>query len=147
VESSEQSSTQGQTFQWHPTYKGRDVDQVRRDLAGEIGRDQRQYQLSLEGAEQSEFDSLSSVVELERRWGHFDFDWAETDPKELADRIIAFELDRDNRRELISFADYRVELDDTGEEVTPEFAWKTKPVLITAGLGIIALIVILAIAL
>ena len=142
-----QTTEQPELFSWHPTYKGCEIEQVRRDIADEIGRDQRQYALSLEGAEQAEFDSLTSIVELERRWGQFDFGWAETEPKVLADRILEFELERDQRQEMISFSDYRVELDDSGEEVTPEFAWKTKPVLITAGLGIVVLIIILAVAL
>ena len=142
-----ESTELAQQFTWHPKYKGCDVEQVRRDIGDEIGRDQRQYSLSLEGAEQAEFASLTSVVELERRWGQFDFDWAETDPKLLADRILEFELERDRRQDLISFGDYRAELEDTGEEITPELAWKTKPVLITAGLGIVVLIIILAIAL
>lgn len=134
-------------FMWHPTYQGQDVDHVRRGLADEIGRDQRQYTLSLEGAEQAEFASLTSVVELERRWGQFDFGWTEVPASELADRIVAFELERESRQELISFADYRADLDESGEEVTPELAWKTKPVLITAALGVLALIIILWLAL
>jgi hypothetical protein len=143
VESTEPQPREPDVFTWHPQYRGQSVEQVRRDLKNEIGRDQRQYALSLEGAEQAEHDSLSSVVELERRWGTYDFDWAETDPGELADRIVRFELDRDTRQELISFNDYRAELDDTGEEITPELAWKTKPVLIIAGIGALVVIVIL----
>jgi alkanesulfonate monooxygenase SsuD/methylene tetrahydromethanopterin reductase-like flavin-dependent oxidoreductase (luciferase family) len=143
VESTDQPTQEPDVFTWHPKYKGQEVERVRRDLRDEIGRDQRQYALSLEGAEQAEHDSLSTVVELERRWGSYDFDWAETDPQELADRIIQFELERDSRQELISFSDYRAELDDSGEEVTPELAWKTKPVLITAALGALVVIIIL----
>lgn len=134
-------------FEWHPTYRGQPVERVRRDLADEIGRDQRQYALSLEGAEQAEFESLSSVVELERRWGQYDFGWTEVNAQELADRIVAFELERESRQDLMSFADYRADLDESGEEVTSELAWKTKPVLVTAALGVIALIVILWLAL
>ncbi|MEJ7839829.1 MAG: hypothetical protein WKF81_13535 [Thermomicrobiales bacterium] len=134
-------------FAWHPTYQGQDVEHVRRGLADEIGRDQRQYALSLEGAEQAEFASLTSVVELERRWGQFDFGWTDVPAGELADRIVAFELERESRQDLISFADYRADLDESGEEMTPELAWKTKPVLITAALGILALIIILWLAL
>lgn len=94
-------------FSWHPEYKGQTFDTLERDLATEIARDQRQYQLALEGAEQSEHESLSSVVELERRWGNYAFDWAEMDAKELARRIVTFERERERRQELISFADYR----------------------------------------
>ena len=147
MEAPESTNETSAVFEWHPDYKGCEVERVRRDICDEISRDQRQYGLALEGAELAEFASLSSVVELERRWGQFDFDWAETDPRELADRVLAFELERESRQDMISFADYRAELDDSGEEVTPEFAWKTKPVLVTAGLGIVALVVILLLAL
>jgi hypothetical protein len=131
------------TFTWHPVYQGMDVERVRRTLRDDIARDQRQHELSLAGAEHSEHDSLSSVVELERRWGQFDFDWTQTDPQVLADRILAFELERESRQELMSFADYRAEMDDTGEELVPEMAWKTKPVLITAAIGAVITIIIL----
>ena len=132
-------------FTWHPTYVGQSEDRVRRGLREEIGRDQRQYALSLEGAEAAEHDSLASVVELERRWGQFDFDWAETDPDALADRIVDFELERDQRRELIGYAAWRAEQADTGEEITPELAWKTAPVLIGAVALIVIIVIILAI--
>lgn len=130
-------------FEWHPNYAGQDVERIRRSLRDEIARDQRQHELSLEGAEQSEHDSLSSVVELERRWGQFDFDWTQTDPQVLADRIVAFELERESRQEMMSFADYRAEMDDTGEEPVPELAWKTRPVIVTAVIGAIITIIIL----
>jgi hypothetical protein len=97
----------GDTFTWHPTYAGRPVDQVRRDLAEEIARDQRAYELALEGAEHSEHASLSSVMEIEKRWSVYSFDWADIDPRALADRIVAFELERDRQRELFPYADYR----------------------------------------
>lgn len=96
-------------FSWHPEYAGQTFDTVERGLASEIGRDQRQYHLALEGAEQSEHESLTSVVELERRWGNYAFDWAEMDAAELASRIITFEREREQRKEMISFADYRAQ--------------------------------------
>lgn len=108
----QRSTTQGAsggTFSWHPTYAGQTFDSVQRGLASEIARDQRQYHLALEGAEQSEHESLSSVVELERRWGNYAFDWAEMDANELAARIVSFERDRERREEMISFADYRAQ--------------------------------------
>jgi len=97
----------GDAFAWHPSYAGRSADEVRRDLAEEIARDQRAYELALEGAEHSEHASLSSVMEIEKRWSVYSFDWADTDPRALADRIVAFELERDRRQELFPYADYR----------------------------------------
>ena len=97
----------GETFTWHPAYGGRSTDEVRRELADEIARDQRAYQLALEGAEQSEHASLSSVMEIEKRWSVYSFDWADTEPMALAGRIVAFELERDRRQELFPYAEYR----------------------------------------
>jgi len=94
-------------FIWHPVYKGKSFQQVQREVQEEIRRDQRSHHLALEGAEQSEHDSLSKIVELERRWGTYDFDWAEMDPALLAERVVTFEREREKRRELISFDDYR----------------------------------------
>jgi hypothetical protein len=95
------------TFAWHPQYTGRTPDAVRRELAEEIARDQRAYELALEGAEHSEHDSLSSVMEIEKRWGSYSFDWAELDPQVLADRIVDFELAREQRRAMFPYAEYR----------------------------------------
>ncbi len=100
-------STHEDTFVWHPDYTGKSVAAVRSSLAAEISSDQRAYALTLEGAEEHEGDSLTSIIALERKWGPFDLNWAETDPGHLADRIIAFELDRDRRQELIPYASYR----------------------------------------
>ncbi len=94
-------------FIWHPDYKGKSFQQVQRELQGEIGRDQRSHHLALEGAEQAEHDALATIVELERRWGRYDFDWAEMDPAALAERVVTFEREREKRREMISFDQYR----------------------------------------
>lgn len=99
----------GGAFSWHPEYAGQTFHTVERGLAMEIGRDQRQYHLALEGAEQSEHESLTSIVELERRWGSYAFDWAEMDADELASRIVDFERERERRQEMISFAGYRAQ--------------------------------------
>jgi hypothetical protein len=48
---------------------------------------------------------------------------------------------------MISFATWRDEQADTGEETTPEFPWKTAPVLIGGALMVIIIVVILALAL
>jgi len=94
-------------FVWHPTYAGQTYDQVYKDLVEEIGRDQRSYALAMEGAEGAEHDSLTTIVDLERRWSIYDFDWAEIEPNVLAERILTFEKERERRKEAFSFADYR----------------------------------------
>jgi hypothetical protein len=88
-------------------YAGKSYAQVRSDLIEDISRDQRAYALAMEGAEASEHDSLTTVVELERRWSDYEFDWAETDATQLADRILTFEKVCEERKEQMSFADYR----------------------------------------
>lgn len=95
------------TFTWHPDYAGQTVASVERGLAADIARDQRQYQLALDGAEQSEHESLTSIVELERRWGNYAFDWAEMDANELARRIVTYHRECDRRQEIVPFSEYR----------------------------------------
>lgn len=94
-------------FDWHPDYRGRSLDSVARELETEIERDQRSYELALLGAEESEHDALASVVDVERRWSRYDFGWNETTPSVLARRIADFEWAREQRREMISWQDYR----------------------------------------
>ncbi len=94
-------------FAWHPTYGGRSFREVHDELARDIARDQRAYKLAMDGAEGAEHDSLTAIVELERRWSTYEFDWAESDPDQLADRILKFEQECERRRESMSFADYR----------------------------------------
>lgn len=94
-------------FEWHPDYSGRSAAEVRASLDDEIRRDQRAYALAMEGAEHAEGASLTTIVELERRWSSYDFDWAEMDASILADRILRFELAREERQELFPFADFR----------------------------------------
>lgn len=96
-------------FQWHPTYKGQSHADVRRDLAAEIARDQRAYNLAMEGAETDEHDSLASAIDLDRKWSDFDLGWTEADPEELAGRIVAFEAERDRRQQLMPWREYRDE--------------------------------------
>jgi hypothetical protein len=98
---------EGDRFQWHPTYKGRTYADVRQELATEIARDQRAYNLAMEGAEADEHDSLSSVIDLDRKWSDFDLGWAEADPDELAGRILGFEAERDRRRQLMPWREYQ----------------------------------------
>ena len=100
-------------FVWHPRYRGRLVEEVRVEVAQELARDQRAYALVLEGAEQQENVALASVLDLEKKWGTYDFGWAETDPADLAARVAAFEKARDDRRELFPYQRYRDELAGT----------------------------------
>ena len=93
----------GERFEWHPSYRGRTLRQVRDEVRNELARDQRQIALTLEGADRDENAVLASVVALEKKWGRFDLDWAEADPDPLADRIAAFEWERERRRELFPF--------------------------------------------
>jgi hypothetical protein len=99
----------GDTFTWHPEYAGKTAEQVEADLAQQIASDQRQHRLAMDGAEEAEHDALASVVSLERKWGVYDFDWAEQDPEELASRIVDFEQERETRQEMISWSEYRAE--------------------------------------
>ena len=94
-------------FTWHPTYQGKTLQQVREDVRIELQRDQRAYGLTMEGAEEHEQAVLASVIDLEKKWSEYDFGWAEADPAALADRIAAFEWEREQRRELFPFAEVR----------------------------------------
>jgi hypothetical protein len=98
---------EGQGFSWHPKYSGKTFERVRKDLAEEIARDQRSYKLAMDGADQAEHDSLSTIVELERRWSTYEFDWAGSDPDALAQRILNFEKACEREKKEISFAEYR----------------------------------------
>jgi hypothetical protein len=94
-------------FEWHPTYRGKTVAEVRDEVKIEVGRDQRSYALAMGGADRDENAVLATVVELEKKWGPFDLDWSTAEPAALADRIVAFELDRERQRELFPFGRYR----------------------------------------
>ncbi len=94
-------------FAWHPTYRGRTVAAVRAEMSAELASDQRAYALALEGAEQQENAALATVLRLEKKWGEYDFGWAETDPNELTDRIIDFEQARDARQDMFPYGAYR----------------------------------------
>lgn len=102
-------------FVWHPDYAGQTFEQVEADFRSQIESDQRAHRLAMEGAEEAEHDALTSVVNLERKWSPYDFDWAEMDASVLAARIVAFERERESRREMISWADYRAERADDPE--------------------------------
>ena len=108
----EQSS---QKFAWHPEHIGKTYDSVRRSLEDDILRDQRAYDLALNEAENEEFGAFNTVRELEKRWSDYDFGWVDVPPQVLADRVLAFERARDERRELISWQDWKAETVTTPE--------------------------------
>lgn len=108
------------SFRWHPDYVGKSITEVRASLIREISGDQRAYALTLEGAEEHEGDSLTSVIALERKWGPFDLNWAESDPTLVADRVVAFELERDRRRELFPYGEYRRSVAPVSEITTAD---------------------------
>jgi hypothetical protein len=65
------------------------------------------YALAMEAAESREDDALASVLRLEKRWSPYDLNWAETDPGQLADRILEWEWQREQRQELFPFSEMR----------------------------------------
>ena len=94
-------------FTWHPDYAGRLLVDVREEMVREIVADQRAYALAMEAAESQEDDALVSVLRLEKRWSDFDLGWAEADPGQLADRILEWEWQREQRQELFPFSEMR----------------------------------------
>jgi len=94
-------------FIWHPEYAGRLLLDVREELVREISADQRAYALAMEAAESREDDALASVLRLEKRWSPYDLNWAEADPGQLADRILEWEWQREQRHELFPFSEMR----------------------------------------
>ncbi len=102
-------------FTWHPEYEGRIVADVRRELVEEITADQRAYEMALEAAEAKEADALQALLRLDKRWSDFDLNWAEADPGQLADKILAWEWEREKRHELFPYSEMR----DSAPEVAP----------------------------
>ena len=92
---------------WHPEYANRLVNDVRQQLVDDIAADQRAYAMALDAAEAQEDDALATVLRLEKRWSPFDLGWAEMDPGELADRILAWEWEREKRQELFPYEEMR----------------------------------------
>lgn len=97
-------------FTWHPDYAGRLLLDVREELVSEISADQRAYALAMDAAEAREDDALTSVIRLEKRWSPYDLGWAETDPGQLAERILQWEWKREQRQELFPFSEMREQL-------------------------------------
>jgi len=135
-------ATSDQGFAWHPVHGGKSFAQVRAELVQDIARDQRSYKLAMDGAEGAEHDSLTTIVELERRWSTYEFDWAEMDPEHLADRILKFEQACERRQEAMSFADYRASgaLVATGEPAAAESA-RSLPIM-QIGAAILAILIL-----
>jgi hypothetical protein len=130
-------------FRWHPVYAGRPVGEVRASLQEDIRRDQRAHELAIEGAEISEGASLTTIVELERRWSVFDFDWTELEPAELANRIVVFELAREEREELFAFDEYRRH--GGGEQAAVIAEKSATPALPVMKIGAVILVVLIVI--
>lgn len=137
-------------FQWHPQYRGRSAEDVERELADEIAKDQQAYELALSGAEQSEHEALASVMDLEKRWSDYSFGWAEMPPEALAHRIVEFELERDRRQEMISFEQYQIEGSPAGAPVSGE-GWRAsmsddqRRKIANIGAGVIMAVILLVI--
>jgi hypothetical protein len=130
-------------FVWHPVHRGRSFQEVRTELVQDISRDQRAYKLAMDGAEGAEHDSLTTIVELERRWSTYEFDWAETDPEHLADRILKFERACEDRKEAMSFADYRASGALVANE-EPDAAEPTRSLpIMQIGAAILAVLIII----
>jgi len=144
----------GQTFAWHPIYKGREVESVHREVRDEIRRDQRAYELSLEAAEQDESASLQAIVKLDNRWCAYDLGWTEANVDQLADRVIAIERERERRQEMFPVREMRDTLAPVstkhGVQIAEEKSisgglniprWAYVVVTILVVIGLIALIV------
>ena len=94
-------------FAWHPQYRGQTVDEVRATLMDDLRLDQRSYAITMDGPDENESEILVRVVGLEKKWGPYALDWSTAEPATVIDRVIAFEQERDARRELFPYAEYR----------------------------------------
>ena len=109
TDSTHDTNPSSQEFTWHPEYAGHSFERVRRTLIDDISRDQHAYHQALEDAEKEEFGAFNSVRELEKRWSEYDFGWFDVPPESLANKIMAFERDRDGRQEMISWQDWKAQ--------------------------------------
>lgn len=94
-------------FTWHPLYAGRTLFDVRDELVADISTDQRALAIAMEAAEEKEDDALAKVLEIEKRWSPYDLNWAETDPGQLADRILEWRWQQERRHDLFPFSEMR----------------------------------------
>ena len=143
-----------QHFTWHPEYKGRTIETVRRDLVDAIGRDQRAYALALDAAEKDEHGALQTIMTLDARWSDFDLGWTEADPAALANRVLAVESERERRHEMIPVSDLRASLNRMNAPIADGFAdsdevasglhiprWAYIAITVLVVLGLIALLI------
>lgn len=138
---------QPETFTWHPEHAGKSVEEVQRELTYQIEGDQRQHRLAMDGAEEAEHDALASVMSLERRWGQYSFDWADQDAATLAARIVAFEQEREQRQEMMSWSAYRASVEAPDEHLseirtTSELSTRMKGVSLLVVVVLIVLILV-----
>jgi hypothetical protein len=94
-------------FTWHPLYAGRTLFDVRDELVADISADQRALAVVMDAAEEKEDDALAKVLEIEKRWSPYDLNWAETDPRQLADRILEWRWQQEKRHDLFPFSEMR----------------------------------------
>ena len=120
---SNQAATPLERFEWHPEYRGRTVREVTAAIKADLASDQRAVALVMEGADKQESAVLATVVKLERKWGIYDLDWATADATELAERIAAFEQDRERRRELFPYNQYRQDAAAAEAAAAPARPW------------------------
>ena len=139
----------GERFDWHPEFTGKTVSEVRTTLTNELASDQRAYALALEGAEEHENATLATVLDLEKKWGRYDLDWATADPSTLASHIVGFEQEREQRQEMIPYAAYRERSDPAaGTTLTTGAAGRGAPPASPAfpippvGLAIVAVVIV-----
>lgn len=106
-------------FVWHPDYAGRLLLDVRKELVDEITADRKAFELSMEAADAKEADALASVLRIEKRWSPYDLNWAESDPGELADRILHWRWEQEKRQELFPFSEMRDAVPGNVKDVPP----------------------------
>lgn len=94
-------------FVWHPDFAGRLVLDVREELVGNISADQRSLAMAMDAAEAKEEDALATVLRLEKRWSPYDLNWAETDPGQLADSILQWRWQQEQRQDLFPYSEVR----------------------------------------
>jgi hypothetical protein len=112
-------------FTWHPHYRDRTVADVRAELLSDLEHDQRVFALAMDGAEEHEHDVLATVMQLDKRWGPFNLDWATAEPEALVASIVAFEKARDDRRELFGYDTFRPPVDESqGSGSAPRPWWR-----------------------
>jgi len=106
-------------FVWHPDFAGRLLLDVREELIADITSDQKSFELAMDAAEAKEEDVLASIIRLEKRWSPFDLNWAESNPGELADRILQWYWQQEQRHELFPYSEIRDAKPDQEPSIPP----------------------------